>query len=90
MSTLDDYRVIAKKVTLSDGTPGVAFDEDILLGAGTVCNKITFRDEATGSMLSYGIMPAYFNTEEGERGVYHADEPWYWPALEESTLPPMC
>ena len=82
LEELPQYQVTAKKVTLTDGTPALTFDEGCNLGAGQVCFNMYRRDEESGDFISLGTMPAFFDEALGETGVYYAYKPWLWPALE--------
>ena len=82
MSSMEAYRITAKKLVLPDGMPAIAFDDNNYLGTASVHYSFSTRDEETGEFISYGTMPAYFNASVGENGAFYADQPWIWPALE--------
>ena len=81
-SELPAYRVTAQKIMLEDGTPALTFDQNCYLGASTVYYNIFRTDDRIDDIVSLGTMPAYYNEDIGENGVYQAYELTQWPALE--------
>ena len=79
---LPAYQVTVQKIMLEDGTPALTFDQDCYLGASTVYYNIFRVDDRIDDIVSLGTMPAYYNEEIGENGVYQAYELTEWPALE--------
>ena len=76
------YKITVRKEILEDNTPALSLDDENYLGACSILYRVCVPSAETGDLISYGLMPAYYNTSVGEHGVFQAVEPWFWPALE--------
>ena len=79
---LEEYRVVAKKTILEDGTPALSFDADCYLGASSVRYNIFGRSKDTNEIISLGILPAMYDASNGENGTFSAMKLWKWPSLQ--------
>ncbi len=85
IETLEEYRVVAEKLRLPDGTPVLEIQDNDTTKKSIVHYNFYWERPETGEILCLGTMPAYFDYLEldgVQRALYGADEPWYWPSIE--------